>query len=94
MNINEDFIKKVASNARLKLNNEEINKFTIQFKEILDCFSKIDEVDVSNTKISVQPIALKNHLRDDVEQKCLSQEDSLKNTTHKKEGYFKGPKAV
>jgi aspartyl-tRNA(Asn)/glutamyl-tRNA(Gln) amidotransferase subunit C len=94
MNIDKDFIRKVASNARLDLTEEEVAKFIPQFKEILESFSKLDEVDVKNTKISVQPIDIEPNLRADKPEPCLSQEDALKNSQHKKDGYFKGPKAI
>ena len=42
----------------------------------------------------MQPVELKNALREDIEEKCLSQEEALSLTEHKKDGYFKGPKAV
>ncbi|MFC1753930.1 Asp-tRNA(Asn)/Glu-tRNA(Gln) amidotransferase subunit GatC [Thermoproteota archaeon] len=94
MNIDKDFIKKVASNARLDLSDDEVKLFIPQFKEILEKFSKLDEVDVSGTKLSVQPIDLEPALREDEPEPCLSQEDALKNAQHKKDGYFKGPKAI
>jgi len=37
---------------------------------------------------------MKNVLREDKEEKCLSQKEALSLTEHKKDGYFKGPKAV
>ena len=94
MNVDKEFISKVAANARLELTDGEIEKFIPEFKEILDSFSSIDEVDVTNTKISVQPIEIKNRLRDDEPTECLSQEDAIKNSNHKKDGYFKGPKTI
>ncbi|MBU0461601.1 MAG: Asp-tRNA(Asn)/Glu-tRNA(Gln) amidotransferase subunit GatC [Nanoarchaeota archaeon] len=94
MKIDEQFIRKVASNARLELSDKEIKKFIPQFKDILENFSKLDNVDVSKTELSVHPVELKNMLREDEEKECLSQKDALRNAFHKKEGYFRGPKAV
>lgn len=94
MDVNRDLVLKVAENARLKLSEEEVQKFIPQIKEILENFSKLDEIDIKNTKPSFQPVELKNNVREDKIGKCLSQEDALKNTVHKKDGYFKGPRAV
>ena len=94
MEVNKALVMKVAENARLKLSEEEIKKFIPQIKEILENFSKLDEIDIKNTKPSFQPVEIKNHGREDKTGKCLSQEDALKNTIHKKDGYFKGPRAV
>ena len=60
----------------------------------MESFSKLDELDVSKELPSSQPIAIKNVFREDKVGKSLSNEEALSNTTHKKDGYFKGPKVV
>jgi len=92
--VDRELLLKVAANARLRLSEEEIEKFLPQFQDILDAFSKIDELDTKEVKPSFQPIARENVMRDDKVEKCLSQEEALSNTKHKKDGYFKGPKVV
>lgn len=94
MELTKETVKKVAQVARLNLTEQEINKFTPQLKEILDAFSKIDEIDTEQTKMSIQPIELKNVLREDKPKECLSVQEALKNTELKKDNYFKGPRAV
>lgn len=95
MKVDEDLIRHVATVARLKLSDEEVKKFVPQFKEMLDAFSIIDEVDVKDTKMSMQPIEVKNVLREDTPYESFSQEVALSQSKHnKKDGYFKGPKAV
>ena len=94
MQIDEKLIKHVAKVARLNLTETEIKEFLPQLKEILDTFSKIQEVDTKKTEPSFQPVELKNALREDIVKKSISQEDALKNTQHKKDGYFKGPKVI
>ena len=94
MKVDEKLIKHVADVARLNLTDEEVKKFLPQLKEILDAFSKIDEVDTKGVKPSFQPVELKNVMRADKVEKCLTQKEALANTEHKKDGYFKGPKAV
>jgi aspartyl-tRNA(Asn)/glutamyl-tRNA(Gln) amidotransferase subunit C len=94
MKVDKELIEKVASVARLKLTESEIKKFMPQMRDILDAFSKIDKVNTDKTKPSFQPVEMKNSLRKDKKGKCLSQEEALSNTEHKKDGYFKGPRAV
>ena len=94
MKVDKELIEHVAELARLKLTNEEIEKFLPQLKEILDAFSKLDEIDVKDVKPSFQPIDLKNVMREDKAEQCLTQEEALSLTEHKKDGYFKGPRAV
>ena len=94
MEINRELIIKVAKNARINLTEEEIKEFIPQFKEILENFSKLKEVDTAGVKVSIQPIDIKNVIRKDEIKECVSNEDILKNTEHKKDKYFLGPKAL
>lgn len=94
MNIDRKLLEHVAEVARLKLTEEEIKKFLPQLKEALEFFSKLQEVNTDSVKPSFQPVELKNVMREDKEKTCLSQDDALSLTEHKKEGYFKGPRAV
>ena len=43
---------------------------------------------------SFQPVELKNMTREDKVEDSLKQEEALANTKNKKDGYFKGPRAV
>jgi len=94
MKINKELIEHVADIARLKLTKKEIDEFQPQLKEVLDTFSKIESVNTDNTEPSFQPVEIKDVMREDETESCLTQEEALSNTEHKKEGYFKGPKVV
>jgi len=94
MKLDKELIEHIASLARLKLTESEIKKFLPQLKEILNAFSKLDEVNTNNTKASFHPVELKNMMREDKTKPCLSQEKALSNSKEKKDGYFKGPMAV
>ena len=90
--IDKSLVKRVADNARLKLNDEELENFTNQLSEILKTFRKLDEVDTKNVKPSFHPIEMKNVIRDDKAEGWKW--DPLANAKHKEERYFKGPKIV
>lgn len=94
MQVDKKLLEHVAELARLKLSEEEIKKFLPQLKEILKFFLQLKDINTDKVKPSFQPIELKNVMRDDKEQKCLSQDDALSLTEHKKDGYFKGPRAI
>jgi len=94
MKVDEELIKKIAGLARLNLTDKEIKKFKPQFKEILDTFSKLDEVNIENTKPSFQPVEIKNVMREDKIEESSPRDKVLELTEHKKDGYFKGPGAV
>jgi len=94
MEIDEKLIKKVAALAKIELNEEEIKEFIPQFKDILTYFSKLDEIEVDSVEPSFHPIELKNVVREDKVEKSLSVEEAFKNTIHKKDGFFKGPRVI
>jgi aspartyl-tRNA(Asn)/glutamyl-tRNA(Gln) amidotransferase subunit C len=92
--IDKKTVEHVASLARIDLTEEEIEKFSKDISGILDAFSSLDEVDTENVKPSFHPIEMKNVMREDEEEKCLSQEEALSNAEQKEDGFFKGPRAV
>lgn len=89
-----EIVKHVAKLARLKLTEEEINRFSKELAEIEKAFSKIKEVDTDKIEPTFQPIEMKNVMREDSPEKSLSQEEALANAGHKEKGFFKGPKVV
>ena len=94
MEVDKELIENVAELARLKLTEKEVEGFIKDFKEILKSFSTINKCDVKGIKPSFHPVELKNQLREDLVEDSLSQKEALENTGHKKDGYFKGPRAV
>lgn len=94
MEITKELIKRVADNARLKLTDNETNEFMKELNDILNYFSKLKKLSTENVKPSFHPIELKNVMREDKQEASLSKEDVFLNTSHKKENYFKGPKAL
>ena len=94
MDIDRKLIENVAQVARLKLTDAEVKKFLPQLKDVLDAFSSVQEIDTEGVKPSFHPLPLKDALREDAPKECLSQEDALSLAQHKKDGYFKGPRAV
>ena len=94
MEIDNKTIEHVAEIARLKLTEKEKEKFIPQLKEALEFFSKLNEVNTDNVEPSFHPVEIRNSVREDIEGKCISQEEALSLTEHKKDGYFKGPRVV
>ena len=92
--INKELIEHVAEVARLKLTGKEIESFSKELKEVIEAFSKLDKADTKGIGTSLQAVELKNMLREDKEERSFTQEDALSLTEHKKDGYFKGPKAI
>ena len=94
MEVDRKILEHVAEIARLKLTEKEIEKFLPQLRELLSFFSQIKEIDTDKIKPSFQPVEIRDIMREDKEKECLSQEEALALAEHKKDGYFKGPRAV
>ncbi|MEM3374178.1 MAG: Asp-tRNA(Asn)/Glu-tRNA(Gln) amidotransferase subunit GatC [Candidatus Woesearchaeota archaeon] len=92
--ITKEYLLEIAKNSRLNLSEQELNELMPQLSEILTYFSEIQKIETENTKPSFQPIELKNNFREDIVKKSTDNETALKNTMHKKDGYFKGPRIL
>ncbi len=93
-NVDKELLLRVAKNARLRLSEKEVAEFLPQLQGIIEPFSKLDKLNVEKQKPSFQPIALENVWREDKTGKCLSNDEALSLTQHKKGFYFKGPRVV
>ncbi|MFH1565279.1 MAG: Asp-tRNA(Asn)/Glu-tRNA(Gln) amidotransferase subunit GatC [bacterium] len=59
-------VQNIAKLARLELNEQEIEKFSVQLSSILDYFDQLKEVDTDNIEPTSQVMGLKNMTRDDL----------------------------
>jgi len=94
MKVDKELTRQVAKTARLNLTKKEEELFTKDLQEILNAFKVLDKIDVKNTKSSFRPIEQEDILREDKTSECLPQEEVLKFTKNKKDGFFIGPKTI
>lgn len=82
-------VSHVAKLANLPLTKEEEKKFGKQLGEILSYIEKLNEVDTKNVESTSQVTGLENVTREDTTGPSLPQEEVLKNTKTKHNGFFK-----
>jgi aspartyl-tRNA(Asn)/glutamyl-tRNA(Gln) amidotransferase subunit C len=87
-------VEHIAKLAKLEFNEDEKEKFTVQFNEILAFMEKLNELDTSNVDPLSHVIELKNVFREDKVRPSISTEDALKNAPSKTGGFFKVPKVI
>ena len=92
--VDEKTVRKIAELARLSLSEGEIKRFSKELSSILDAFKDLQSVNTDGIKPTFQPVDVKNVVRDDVVEKCLSQQKALANTKNKEKGFFKGPRVI
>ncbi len=93
-NVTPEVTRIIAKTAKLSLTDKEVEQFTDDLKEILSAFAVLDSINVDNVKPSFLPIPLRNVLRDDSVKKSIGQEEALKFTGQKEDGFFIGPRTV
>ncbi|MFW9936211.1 MAG: Asp-tRNA(Asn)/Glu-tRNA(Gln) amidotransferase subunit GatC [Candidatus Thorarchaeota archaeon] len=99
MSEKEEFSKEkldhLSKLALLDLAEEEKEKLANELNKILEYFKIINEIDTEDIEPMTHPIeGLKNVFREDIPWKSLTNEEVLKNTQHKKDGYFKAPRIL
>ena len=93
MKISNKDVKEVADLARLEIEEEQLDKFTNQFENILKFISKLDELNTDDVDPTSHMLDMPTPLREDKVEECLTQKEALKNSKLTKDGYIKGPKA-
>ena len=88
MKLSTDQVKEVAKLANLPLTFEEEGLYSEQLSKILDYIDQLNSVDTAGVEPTFNITGLSNVLRDDEVGESLSQEEALKNTSQKKEGFF------
>ncbi len=86
MTVDDEEVRHVASLARIDLDDEEVERFTEQFGEILEYFEALDDVPELEDEAE-----LTNVMRPDEVREGLTQEEALRNAPETEDGYFKGP---
>ncbi|KKR81471.1 MAG: Aspartyl/glutamyl-tRNA(Asn/Gln) amidotransferase subunit C [Candidatus Daviesbacteria bacterium GW2011_GWA1_41_61] len=88
MKLNPQQVQKVAKLANIPVSEEEVEKYSDQLSKILDYIDQLNSVDTAGVEPTFNITGLSNVLRDDEVGESLSQEEALKNTSQKKEGFF------
>lgn len=84
--VSPDEVRRIANLARIELGDDEVERFTAQFEDILEAFEALDEVP------SVERDAeLTNVLRPDETRDSLSRDEALRNAPETEDERFKGP---
>jgi len=89
-----DDVKYIASLAKLKFDENELESFTHKFNEILTYVEKLNELDTESVEPLEYPIDNINIFREDVVVNNLSHENALSNAPDTDGEYFKVPKVL
>lgn len=85
-------VEHVAKLARLELSEEEKEKYTEQFSNILDYFNQLNEVNTEGVEPMVHVLPVRNVMREDKAEVSSEREAILGNAPVEEDGFFKVPK--
>ena len=80
--------------ARIKLNEEEKERFEKELKKIIEYVSKLKEVDTENIEPTYHVLPVTNVFREDKVEKSLDIEEVLKNAPDRFKNFFKVPRII
>ncbi len=87
-------LEHVARLARIKLTDDEVDRFLPQIEIVLEYLDKLNTVDTTKITPTYQITDLKNVLREDKPGKSLNQEEALSSAGRTQDGYFVVPISV
>jgi aspartyl-tRNA(Asn)/glutamyl-tRNA(Gln) amidotransferase subunit C len=94
MKLTKKDVEYVAKLARLELNEEEKEKYTLQLAQILEYVSKLEQLNTQNIEPTSHVLSLENVFRDDEVKPSLSRDEVLANAPETEDGYFKVKKVI
>lgn len=92
--LTKEEVMHVASLAKIKVKEEEIEKYQIELKKLLDDVEKIKDVKNYDEEILISPTEEKCKLRKDVEGKMLDPKEVLKNVPRHSGNYIEVPVVI
>ena len=75
--ISRDYVAHVAGLARLRLTDDELDRFTSQLADVLDHATDMASLDLDGIEPMAHPYPLRNVLRDDVVGETLDRDEVL-----------------
>lgn len=88
-------VEHIAKLARLKFTDDEKQKLQGEMNKVLDYIDTLNEIQGLD---KVEPLEnindTENVFREDIDEKCLTKEEALKNAPAKTENFFKVPKVL
>jgi aspartyl-tRNA(Asn)/glutamyl-tRNA(Gln) amidotransferase subunit C len=88
--LSRDDVLKLARLSRLKLTEQEVERFRDELSKILDYVESLDEVDTNGLDPTYQVTGLKNVMRDDkIEEYQAKPKDLIKNAPAVEASQFK-----
>ncbi|UCF37951.1 MAG: Asp-tRNA(Asn)/Glu-tRNA(Gln) amidotransferase subunit GatC [Acidobacteriota bacterium] len=90
-------VEKIADLAKLRFAESDLDDFVPTFRQILDYFNQLENIDTSDTRPTYHAIhgdQLATPLREDECRPSLPHEEAMNAAPEKKQGHFRVPKVI
>lgn len=94
MQIDQEWVIKIAGLARLELDSTQADKFAGQFQDIIGYMDSLNQVDTSRVEPLYSPSRNKSVLREDEPQKDYQRREILTNAPRHDGEYFIVPRII
>ena len=89
MKLSREEVQHIALLARLGVDEEDLEKFSVQLSNILENFEILQQVDTTDVPPTSHPVPLSNVLREDEAAPSFDPADILANAPQEEEGCFR-----
>lgn len=94
MRVSKEEVTYIADLSKLKLSEEELEKYTIDLSNIVEFANTLSQVNVENVVPTAHILNIQNVFRKDEESPSYDREEILKNAPSKDAGCVTVPKTV
>lgn len=94
MSLSNDQVKRVATLARLELEDDEVEQFAGQLSKVLDYIEQLNELDTDGVEPTSHALDLANVFRDDRVNRPFDADVWGANAPSKDQGHFRVPKVI
>jgi aspartyl-tRNA(Asn)/glutamyl-tRNA(Gln) amidotransferase subunit C len=94
MSVSLKDVEHIAKLAKLRFNDDELNRMAKEMNSILEYINKLNELDTSKVEPLSHVIDLKNVFREDEVKESYPVKEILKNAPSKTDEFFRVPKVI
>jgi len=94
MPLSKEQVLKVGTLSRIRLTDEEVDRFASQLSSILDYVGKLGELDTDATEPLAHALPIHNVLRKDEPRESLAPEQALGGAPDATDGFFRVPRVI
>ncbi|HEX2866846.1 MAG TPA: Asp-tRNA(Asn)/Glu-tRNA(Gln) amidotransferase subunit GatC [Ignavibacteriales bacterium] len=94
MSVTRKDVEYIASLAKLKFSETELENFTGELNQILSYVEKLNELDTTDVEPLSYPVEVTEAMREDERMPSVTTEEALKNAPDSTGEFFKVPKVI